>query len=179
MSDFMFYLFAAMAVVSSLLVVTSRNPVNAAMFLIVAFVASAALFALLEAFFLAIIQVLVYAGAVVVLFLFIIMLLNIDKTRRLRPDTITVMASVTALALMVTGVIMLFAQGGAGEMVQQTEVAAPAAIARNFGYEMFTTYLLPFQVTGFLLLIAMIGVIHISRRDSRSAGPKPANGEQA
>ena len=88
MSDIFFYIFATITLGAAVLTVTNRNAVNSAMFLIATFLGMAALFVLLEAYFLAVIQVLVYAGAVVVLFLFIIMLLDIqgarDSTRRPR-----------------------------------------------------------------------------------------------
>jgi NADH-quinone oxidoreductase subunit J len=84
MADFLFYIFAALILGSALAVVLNRDAVNAAMFLILAFVGVAGMFVLLEAYFLAVLQILVYAGAVVVLFLFIVMLLNVD-TRARRP----------------------------------------------------------------------------------------------
>ena len=178
MSDILFYAFAAITVFSAFMVVCSRNPVNAALFMIAAFVGAAALFALLEAFFLAAVQVLVYAGAVIVLFLFIIMLLDVERTRALRPALVSLAASAAALGLLVVGVLWLFAWEGAGPLVDSRGSDAPAALARNFGYELFTRYLLPVQVTGFLLLVAMIGVIHISKRPARDTAAE-SKGEEA
>lgn len=94
MTEILFYLFAVLTVVPALLMVVARNPVNGAMCMIVSFVGMAALLVFLEAFFLAILQVLVYAGAIMVLFLFIIMLLDLDEVEKLRPKTVTTVASV-------------------------------------------------------------------------------------
>lgn len=162
MSELFFYLFSAITLGAGLAVVCSRNPVNAAMFLILSFLGMASLFVLLEAYFLAVIQVLVYAGAVVVLFLFIIMLLDVKAEAKQRLKPLSVAASLVGLALLVTGVVAVTSspslkQGGAAP------VGEPATL-KSFGYELFTTYLLPMQVTGFLLLIAMIGVIVISKK---------------
>lgn len=175
MTDLLFYVFAAITLVSALLMVISPNAVNGAMCMIVAFVSTAALFVLLEAYFLAILQVLVYAGAVMVLFLFIIMLLDVDKdTSRLLKDKMTLGASVTGFALLVILICAAFASGEhLPEPALLPVVENPTGegvgfeyttSAKSFGYSLFTKYMLPFQVTGFLLLAAMIGVIVVSKR---------------
>ncbi|MBK8476672.1 MAG: NADH-quinone oxidoreductase subunit J [Opitutaceae bacterium] len=161
MSAFLFYLFATLTLGSALLVVLNRNAVSSAMSLFLAFIGMAGLFVLLEAYFLAL-QVMVYAGAVVVIFVFIVMLLDVDKLPRQRIDKLSKGAATIAFALMVTGVLWLFHKD------QFTGPALPAeatgAVLKTYGRQLFTTYLLPMQVTGFLLLIAMIGVIVISKR---------------
>lgn len=162
MTDILFYLFASITVVSALLVVVfSRNAVNAAMFLIISFLSMAALFVLLEAYFLAVLQVLVYAGAVVVLFLFIVMLLDVKggKTHSFRP--VTAAASALALALMVGATVLFFSPKNLPS-VEAPPVASGSSL-KAYGEQLFTTYLLPMQVTGFLLLVAMIGVIVLSK----------------
>lgn len=168
MHEALFYLFAVLTLVPALLLVTSRNAVNGAMLMIVSFVGTAALFALLQAYLLAILQVLVYAGAVVVLFLFIIMLLNVERMASPKPRTLGVAASVVALALLVTGVVAVVWSGRGGPVPTQG-VEAPASLAINFGYLLFTKYMLPFQLTGFLLLAAMIGVIFLSKKTKAAA----------
>lgn len=163
MSDLFFYLFSLITLGGGLAVVGSRNPVNAAMFLIVTFLGMASLFVLLEAYFLAVIQVLVYAGAVVVLFLFIIMLLDVKESaaRRLKP--VSMIASLIGFAILITGVVAVVSSDTIKASVDAAPVAA-GSMLKNFGYELFTAYLLPMQVTGFLLLVAMIGVIVLSKR---------------
>lgn len=178
MSHFLFYLFSAIALLASLMVVLNRNTVNGAMFMIMAFLGTAALFITLEAYFLAILQVLVYAGAVMVLFLFIVMLLNVDTQERVRPNMPSLAGSLVGLFLLSAGVLyFLF---GAPELQglekvpailtpgdSADEAMAFATTAKAFGYGLFTKYMLPFQVAGFLLLIAMIGVISISRNTDK------------
>ncbi|MCD8483892.1 MAG: NADH-quinone oxidoreductase subunit J [Verrucomicrobia bacterium] len=168
MLNWLFIIFATMVIVPALLVATNRNPVNAAMNMIVSFVGLAAMFVLLETYLLAILQVLVYAGAIVVLFLFIIML--IDAEHAPRPKVLTYAASLVALAILSFGVIGLvnrsMEQGGFADI----SVDAPAASAYAFGVELFTRHILPFQIAGFMLLIAMIGVIVICRRELDATG---------
>ncbi|RME68691.1 MAG: NADH-quinone oxidoreductase subunit J [Verrucomicrobia bacterium] len=178
MQDFLFYLFSAITLGGALLVVTSRNAVNSAVFLIVTFLGMAALFVLLESYFLAVLQVLVYAGAVVVLFLFIIMLLDVKGGRRRRLGGMSAFAAAIAGLLLVSGVVTLFT--GIGERMTPATATGVGAQLHSFGYALFTTHLLPMQVTGFLLLVAMIGVIVLSKRLTAPTAPRgaaPAAGE--
>lgn len=162
MKEILFHSFAALTIVPALFVVMSRKPVNAAMNMLVSFVGLAGLFVLLETYFLAVLQVMVYAGAIVVLFLFIIMLLDADKSPA--PNLIRFLASLAAFALLVCGGYFLVFGCGAGPY-PEISAEAPASLSRTFGVELFTTYLLPFQLTGFMLLIAMVGVIVVSRKE--------------
>ncbi len=162
MFDFFFYLFAALTLGCALLVVTSPNSVNAAMFLIVSLLSMASLFVLLEAYFLAVIQVLVYAGAVVVLFLFIIMLLDVQGRSGIPRKPLTIAAGIVSVALLFFGAFWMVRAGA----LPDAGALAPASGAslKSFGHALFTTYLLPMQLTGFLLLVSMIGVIVLSKR---------------
>jgi NADH-quinone oxidoreductase subunit J len=169
MTDLFFYLFSTLTLAAAILVVTSRNAVNSAMFLIVTFLGMASLFVLLESYFLAVIQVLVYAGAVVVLFLFIIMLLDV-KGATVRPRLWTIVSSGLAGVLLLAGLTVMLKRAG----LDVTAAAGPGVGSnlKAFGVELFTTYLLPMQVTGFLLLVAMIGVIVLSKRFEQPVGGK-------
>lgn len=163
MTDIFFYLFSIAALAGAFGVVFSRNTVNGAMFLIGTFLSMASLFVLLEAYFLAVIQVLVYAGAVMVLFLFIVMLLDVKETAAKKPTAYTWAASVIAFGILVVGVVAI----SSADSIKTKAATLPEASGTSlkaFGYELFTTYLLPMQVTGFLLLIAMIGVIALSKK---------------
>lgn len=166
MKEILFHFFAALTLLPAFLVATSRKPVNAAMNMLVSFVGLSALFVLLETYFLAILQVLVYAGAIVVLFLFIIML--IDPARSPAPGLMRFLASLAAFALMVLGGYFLVFGGGAGPFAE-ISAEAPGSLSRTFGVELFTRYLLPFQMAGFMLLIAMVGVIVVSRKHETEA----------
>lgn len=176
MLDILFYLFSALTLIAALLMVVSPSAVNGALCMIVSFVGTAALFVLLEAYFLAILQVLVYAGAVMVLFLFIIMLLNVDKGEGATDykDKLSVGAAIVGFALVVILIVTAFA--GSGDLPEPAvadTVASPtgttdgfefSTAAKSFGYSLFTKYMLPFQVAGFLLLAGMIGVIVVSKK---------------
>lgn len=179
--EIFFIIFALLTMVPALLTVMCRNPVNGAMFMIVSFVGLAALLVLLEAYFLAVLQILVYAGAIMVLFLFVIMLLDVEEAERVKPRTVTALASVTALALLVSGLMGLIQSDLLTEQTRALLAPAPefapaddpmafATRAKAFGFGLFTKYMLPVQVTGFLLLIAMMGVIVISKKQEEPAG---------
>jgi NADH-quinone oxidoreductase subunit J len=175
MVDILFYLFAAVTLVSAVFMVLSPNAVNGAMCMIVSFVGTAALFVLLEAYFLAVLQVLVYAGAVMVLFLFIIMLLDVDKdTSSYLKDKLSLAGAVVGFSLLAVLLYSAFAGGQhlpepgllpVSEVPTGDSAGIPfTTSAKSFGYSLFTKYMLPFQVTGFLLLAAMIGVIVVSKK---------------
>jgi NADH-quinone oxidoreductase subunit J len=179
MADLLFYLFAGITLISAFAMVLLPNAVNGAMCMIVSFLGTAALFVLLEAYFLAILQVLVYAGAVMVLFLFIIMLLNVgDDSPSIKPAKLSIFAALTGFVILCGLVISLFTDPVALPATPLLEVAEnPTGLsthngipfttsAKSFGYSLFTKYMLPFQVTGFLLLAAMVGVIVVSKRVS-------------
>ncbi len=172
MSAFLFYFFSALTILAALLVVLNREAVTSAMCMIVVLAGVAALFVLLQAYFLAVLQIVVYAGAVMVLFLFIIMLLD-TSARRIHVTEMNLVVALAALLLLAGGAIWLAHQYPAvGDLppVQAlpTDQAplAYATAAKTFGYGLFTRYMLPFQVAGFLLLIAMVGVIVLSKRPS-------------
>jgi NADH-quinone oxidoreductase subunit J len=176
MTDLLFYFFSLVALVAALVMVLNPNAVGGAMAMIVSFVATAALFVLLEAYFLAIIQVLVYAGAVMVLFLFIIMLLDVDKVETAyRFNRIGTLAAVCGFLLL--GSMLVVGLSSTHLPVPPTELVTSnpdqvsqgsgipfTSSSKSFGYSLFTKYMLPFQLVGFLLLAAMLGVIVISKR---------------
>jgi len=160
MSDLLFYTFAFLTLACAALVVVSKNTVNAAMFLLLSLVGVAGLFVLLDAALLAFVLLLVYAGAVVALFLFIIMLLDTTPGTFKAFTPLTVAASALGAALLVTGVLSLY------HRAEFPAAAAPAAAPtlKAYAQQLFTTYLLPVQVVGFMLLTAMLGVIVLSKK---------------
>jgi NADH-quinone oxidoreductase subunit J len=167
MKEILFHFFAALTLVPAFFVATSRKPVNAAMNMMLSFVGLSALFILLETYFLAVLQILVYAGAIVVLFLFIIMM--IDAAHSPHPRLMRYVASLMALALLVAVAFQVIYGAQAGPFAE-ISVSAPANAARSFGEALFTRYLLPFQATGFMLLVAMVGVIVISKKAEDRGG---------
>jgi NADH-quinone oxidoreductase subunit J len=170
MQDAAFYIFSALALIFGLLVVANpftRNPVTSAMFLVLTIASLAGLFILLEAYFLAAVQVLVYAGAVMVLFLFVIMLLDLKAEERRRIGNWRGKV-LLAVALISAGGILWFVFGS----LRQASLpgsSAPAVEGSTIplGQLLFTQYLLPFEIISVLLLVAMIGVILLSKKDLR------------
>ena len=163
MADLLFYIFAALTLVCGFFVVNPliRNPVTNAMFLVLTLVNLAALFVLLQAFFIAAIQILVYAGAVMVLFLFVIMLLDLKaEVRRKfsRFGVATGVLGVTALGALL--LLALFRSGAA-------HTASPhlQASTVTLGKALFSDYLLPFEIVSLILLVGMVGVILLSKRE--------------
>ena len=164
MSDTYFYLFATLTVASALGVVFNKNAVPAALSFLFSLCGTAALFLQLDAQLLAILLVLVYAGAVVALFLFIIMVLHMQGGARKPFKKLTIFSSAIAGALLLLGVYSLAKRP---ELAVLPPAGQPASILldlKNYGAQLFTTYLLPVQVVGFLLLIAMLGVIVLSKK---------------
>jgi NADH-quinone oxidoreductase subunit J len=151
-------------------VVLSKNAVNGAMCLLLCLAGIAGLFVQLHAYLLAFVLVLVYAGAVVALFLFIIMLLDMQGGQPWRFRGVNIVSSSIAAALLITGLNVLAARGRVGGLPPVGRSAGSSL--RVYSYELFTTYLLPVQVMGFLLLIAMIGVVVLSRRGAPREGSK-------
>lgn len=163
--DLLFYGFALVALVSGALVVWnpfSRNPVNSALFLVVTILALSGLFVLLRAYFVAAVQVLVYAGAVMVLFLFVLMLLDLREEARRRLRVATLLSGLVAVGLATGLLVRALWQKRPGEVLPSV---AMEGTVHPLGRLLFTDYLLPLQGMGLLLLVAMIGVIILSKRD--------------
>lgn len=163
--DILFYIFAALTLGSGLLVVAnpfSRNPVTSAMFLVVSMAAVAGLFVMLHAFFLAAVQILVYAGAVMVLFLFVIMLLDLGEEERRRLKLFGVVSAFICVGALMF--VMLNAIVGTAPGAGDTEPELAGA-TKSLGEMLFTDYLLPFEIVSLLLLVAMVGVVLLSKKD--------------
>ncbi len=163
--DILFYVFAALTLICGALVVAnpfSRNPVTSAMFLVLTIISMAGLFVLLHAFFLAAVQVLVYAGAVMVLFLFVIMLLDLKEEERRKVRKLGLGAGLISVGAIV-GIFL--------KSLRATTLGPEAAptlhdgTTRELGKMLFTSYLLPFEIVSILLLVAMVGVILLSKKD--------------
>ncbi len=162
----MFYIFAALAVAAGVLVVSSRNPVHSVLFLIVAFFNAAGLFILIGAEFLAMILVIVYVGAVAVLFLFVVMMLDIDFAQ-LRSGFVRYLPIGALVGFILLAELVL----GIGSWVVAPFAPSPAAAGgvpltntRALGDILYTRYLFAFQTAGLILLVAMIGAIVLTLR---------------
>jgi len=166
MTTLLFWIFAALMLGFGAAVVFLRNPVSSALSLVMSFLSLSGLYFLLNAYFIGIIQVLVYAGAVMVLFLFIIMLLDLksEKRRRLNLPALLGGSLVTAIFMgSVIGVIGRFPEGNQ----PMPDIGTPPDDVAGVGTFLFTDYNLPLQVIGVLLLVATIGVVVLSKRQLR------------
>lgn len=166
---FLFYIFAALALVGGIGVVANRNPVSSAISMVVSFLGLAALFIQLDAYLVGVLQILVYAGAIMVLFLFIIMLLDLENEegKRFNPlSTLGAMVVAGGMMLIVAGVLKRFEDGARKLQPLPAMEEAPSDI-HQIGELLFTTYWFPVQITGLLLLVATVGVVVLSRREIR------------
>ena len=165
MQEALFYIFSALTLLCGLLVVAnpfSRNPITSAMFLVLTISSLAGIFILLHAFFLAAVQVLVYAGAVMVLFLFVIMLLDLKEEQRRRLRTFGVVTGLISVGAIAAIFARTFLTSG---LHVPPPVIARVGGTKPLGELLFTRYLLPFEIVSVILLVAMIGAILLSKRE--------------
>jgi NADH-quinone oxidoreductase subunit J len=162
-----FYLFGGVAVLASLLVIGQRNPIHSVLLLIASFGALSGLYVLLEAPFVAVIQIIVYAGAIMVLFLFVVMLLNAPVEEKpdargvrsmLKPGPLR-MGALLAVVMAVE-LVWVLSQPGLDAQFGGSAVSSVRAI----GVELFTRYAFPFEVTSVLILVAMVGAVVLAGR---------------
>ena len=164
MQDLLFYIFSVLTLLCGLLVVFnpfSRNPVTSAMFLVLTIISMSGLFVLLKAFFLAAVQILVYAGAVIVLFLFVIMLLDVKEEERRRFQKFGTFLGFASVAGLAGIIINSIRQSGIGDSLRGDGVGE----THELGHKLFTEYVIPFEIVSLLLLVAMVGCILLSKRD--------------
>jgi NADH-quinone oxidoreductase subunit J len=156
-----FYAFAAILLLSAILVITARNPVHSVLFLILAFFNAAGLFVLLGAEFIAMILVIVYVGAVAVLFLFVVMMLDIDFAKLRSGAKQFVPLGLLVGVVLFAELLMLY------QIWPQPSVVPDMVEVDNtkaLGQVLYTSYVFPFQVSGLILLVAMIGAIVLTLR---------------
>jgi NADH-quinone oxidoreductase subunit J len=165
MQDVAFYIFAFLTLLFGALVVAnpfSRNPITSAMFLVLTIASMAGLFVLLHAFFLAAVQVLVYAGAVMVLFLFVIMLMDLKEESRRKIRIFGIVGGTISVGAVAAILLRLIWTAGLGA---QFNGPALAGETRALGHVLFGQYTLPFEILSILLLVAMVGVILLSKKE--------------
>jgi len=168
----LFYLLAALAIGTSALVIGQRNPMHSIMLLIASFGALAGLYIQLDAPFAAVAQIIVYAGAIMVLFLFVVMLLNApeedaaewDQSHPLRQPGVTRFGVLLALLLIVELAWALLRATGLDAPVAQGDAALVSSVA-ELGRVLFTDYMFAFEATSILILVAMVGAVVLARRE--------------
>ena len=156
----LFYFLSFLAVLSALLVVFSKSPVHSVLYLIITFFCIGGHYILLNAQFLAVVHIIVYAGAIMVLFLYVLMLLNLNKESEPHKSTVMKFAAVICGGLIM--VLLVGSLRGTEEMMitQTTDIG----MVKTLGKVMFTKFLLPFEVTSILLLAAMVGAVMIGKK---------------
>ncbi len=173
----LFYIVAAATVAGGVGVITFKNPVHSALALLETFVMVAVLFLLRYAEFLAAVQVLVYTGGIMVLYLFVIMLV---KTKNLRPEDVflsgiaplAILGGVLLGTLIAVGILFgTMAAGDGGVAALQSVNGENLGNTEAVGWVLYTTYLVPFEVVSLVLLVAMLGAIIFGRRDAALDGP--------
>jgi NADH-quinone oxidoreductase subunit J len=167
MSPALFWTFAIVMLVFGLMVVVQRNPVASALSLVVSFMGLAALFVSLDAYFIGVIQILVYAGAVMVLFLFIIMLLDLRAEVRRHLNLPALFGGMVVIALFVKVLFNVSYGFRSGKAYFPPLDPAQHSDAWNIGMTLFLQYNIPFQVVGALIMVASVGVVLLSKRELR------------
>jgi NADH-quinone oxidoreductase subunit J len=160
----LFILFAGMAIGCALAVVAQRNPLYSAISLIGVFISLACLYVMLAAPFIAAVQVIVYAGAIMVLVVFVIMLLNVEQEEHRRPRLKFLVPTAIALAAILIAEIAFILVSVQEFRVNPTAAESNVGLSHSIGAALFTRYLLPFEITSILLLMAIVGAMTLARR---------------
>lgn len=171
----LFYVFALISIVSALFVVSAKSPINSVIALIVCFLSIAGHYILLNAQFLAMVHIIVYTGAIMVLFLFVIMLLNLNA------DSEPVKKLSTRIAAVLSGGIFLLTllaatRHGIEVAPHNTPFNGGVGLVRSVGMSLFREFLLPFEVSSVLFLSAMVGALMLAKKDAPSSLPRPYTG---
>jgi NADH-quinone oxidoreductase subunit J len=166
---FLFYLFATVTVLAALRVITARNPLHSVLFLVLAFVSSAGIWLLLEAEFLAITLVLVYVGAVMVLFLFVVMMLDINIEQLRRGFLRWLPVGLLLACLIVVQMVWVLGADETTAGMNAVKHAADYSNTKELGRLIYTDYVYPFELAAVLLLVAMVAAIALSLRSRRDS----------
>lgn len=164
MAQLFFFYLAGIIVLTSILVVALRNPVYSALSLLIMFFHVAGLYVTLHAEFVAAVQIIVYAGAILVLYLFVVMLLNLHREDRYHAQL--PVAALLGAVILTEGILLMLQRGGSAP--SQPVPAPPAPAVGNteaIGEVLYSTYVFPFEIASLILLVAMIGAIVLAKRD--------------
>ncbi|MCC6690680.1 MAG: NADH-quinone oxidoreductase subunit J [Bacteroidia bacterium] len=165
MTIYLFYFLSFIAIISALLVVVSKNPVNSVLFLIMTFFAIAGHYVLLNAQFLAAVHVIVYAGAIMVLFLYVIMMMNFNKEAEPSKTTLSQFIAVIAggiLLITLVGAVRVFDV----RFATTDNVHTAIGTVENLGKVLFSKFLFPFEISSLLFLTAMVGVVLLGKKNT-------------
>jgi NADH-quinone oxidoreductase subunit J len=163
-----FYTLAALILFFAVMVVSTRDTVHSVLFLVLDFLFVAALYVLLGAQFLAVIQILVYAGGIVVLYLFVVMLVNLKRPPEAHQDPhrrTKLGFAMAAMVLLELGAIAVYGYATPGPAVAPASAIPVSGNTQEVGWMLYTSYLIPFEIASMLLLVAMIGAIILAKRE--------------
>ncbi len=167
MLTYAFYFLAFLAIFSGLMVILSKNPVFSVLYLIMTFFCIAGHYILLNAQFLAAVHVIVYAGAIMVLFLYVIMMMNLNKETEPHKNNYLRFAAVISGGLLL--LTLLASLKGAVTPLEQQPYNADIGLIGNLGQTLFKEFLVPFEVSSILFLTAMVGAVMLAKRDKKEA----------
>lgn len=165
--NYIFYILAAIAVLSGVGVILAKNPINSVLLLIVTFLTIAGQYILLNAQFLAVVHIIVYMGAIMVLFVFVIMLLNLNKTKEHFSKLMIKVASVLSAGLLF--LVILAAISKTMIMLPPGQLSGDMGLVKSLGLVLFRDYLFPFETSAVLFLAAMVGAVVLSKREPKQA----------
>jgi NADH-quinone oxidoreductase subunit J len=160
-----FFFLALFSIITAILVITRRNPISSAMFLVLNFFVLAGIYLTLSAQFLAIIQILVYAGAIMVLFVFVIMLLNLgDEEKFVEKINFKKFVRIVLSLALIVQIIYILSYSQFSQNIKQSSNAVNIGTVNEIGHQLFTVYLFPFEVTSILLLASIIGAVVLAKK---------------
>jgi NADH-quinone oxidoreductase subunit J len=166
MSISLFYLVAFLSIFFSLMVIFSKNPIHSVLYLIITFFTFTVHYILLNAQFLAIVNFIVYMGAIMVLFLFLLMLLNLNKeSEPMKSNLLKIAGVIAGMCLVITLVGSLKSLQVSDPVVLQTQ---DLGLVKNLGKVLFSEFLLPFEISSILLLVAMVGAVLLAKKEPKS-----------
>lgn len=163
MTLYLFYFLSFLAVLAALMVVFSRNPVFSVLYLVITLFSIAGHYVLMDAQFLAAVHVIVYAGAIMVLFLYVIMLLNLNKETEPQKSIFLKVAATASTGLLL--IVLIGSLKGAEQVIATKEPVAGLGYVKNLGQILFKDFLLPFEISSLLLLAAMVGAVMLGRKE--------------
>ncbi len=162
MTQYLFYIFSSISIFAALMVLISKKPIHSVLYLVLAFFSISGHFILLNAQFIAIVNIIVYAGAIMVLFLFTVMLLNLNiSTELTKPRIIKVIAGISAAMILIT---IVGALKGISLAPPDSAGITQIGLVKNLGKVLFSDFILPFEVSAVLFLSAMIGAVMLGKK---------------
>lgn len=163
MTLYLFYFLSFLAILCGLMVILEKNPIHSVLYLIVAFFAIAGHYILLNAQFLAAVHIIVYAGAIMVLFLFVIMLLNLNRETEPHKSISAKIAAVVSSGLLF--IVLVAALKNTAQLSMPKNTDASIGLVRKLGMVLFNEFLLPFEIASILFLSAMVGAVFLGKKE--------------